>query len=36
MDTKSCKAVAEGHSIKNAFDTTTSAYIDMDSFVRVR
>ncbi len=36
MDTKSVKLVAEGHGTKNAFDTTTSAYIDMESFVRVR
>jgi hypothetical protein len=36
MDAKSCKLVAEGHATKNAFDSTTSAHIDMDSFVRVR
>ncbi len=36
MDAKSCKLVAEGHATKNAFDTTNSGYIDMDSFVRVR
>ena len=29
MDTKSVKLVAEGHATKNAFDTTTSAYIEI-------
>jgi hypothetical protein len=36
MDAKSCKLVAEGHATNNASNTTTSAYIDINSFVRVR
>jgi hypothetical protein len=36
MEAKSCKLVAESHATRNASNTTNSAYIDMDSFVRVR
>ena len=36
MDAKSFKLVLEGHATNNAFDTTTGAYIYMDSLVRVR
>jgi hypothetical protein len=35
MDAKSCKLVAEGHATKNAFNSTNSTRLDVDTFVTV-
>jgi len=36
MDAKSCKLMAEGHTIKNASNTTNSTRLDVDTFVTVQ